>query len=727
MTSAGVLSCFLSRLRERGRVRAGAFAKASSSVSPSALTPALSPRGEGATQRHFLKTLLMAWLFACSSFSFAAQRALLVGVSELVNQPQSLWLQAPRNDVMLMRDALLKHGFAAPDITVLADGVSGAALPESRAIHEALGRLLAQSKSGDFVLLYFSGHGARWRDGTKRYQEPDGLAENFLARDVRGAVGVDTALSGGVRDVDFDAWVQAFLARNVFVWSVFDTCAATSMTRSANAAVPTAMAEGPADDEVRWRGLRAAQLRGAVPMVAAADASTPIAPPASERVARARYVAFFASESHQITPELRLPRKSRGAQPQGLLTWAVVGALERRPATWRELFDGVLSFYPPVIDELAQRFPTRELPSPVAEGNLDAQLFANSAAAASTRPVWRAQRSGDTLVLQAGLIDGLQPQQEVRLAATMEDGTVRSAQARLLHAEIDSARVAVPPAMRALSGAASWSASPLAPPPSLALRVRSDKGSLPPRMSLDYPASVISVGNAPAPGEAPADVRWTDLGAAGQRIEMLSPALRSGSEAATQVLPDQAALRRRLEALARLKWWTQLSALGNGSSAQVDGLEAVLEIWSGERLVRSEPVQKAGPSLLPLRSGERAALSVRNASGHSIDMVVVGVDAQGSLRAVYPDDPGETNRFERGTQAAPAAKRFELPWLDAPGSRLLVLASTASPYSSPRLFGAGPVDAGAPEVRVRGQLSEGKARQTFAAMVHWAGDAPPAK
>ncbi len=706
--------------------RAGVGASGASIGRSACPHPNLPPEGEGAMRSRCLRLLLPLALLVFGNAVFAAQRALLVGVSELVNQPQSLWLQAPRNDVMLMREALLKQGFAAPDITVLADGVSGAALPESRAIHEALGRLLAQSKSGDFVLLYFSGHGARWRDGTKRYQEPDGLAENFLARDVRGAVGVDTVLAGGVRDVDFDAWVQAFLARNVFVWSVFDTCAATSMTRSANAGAATATAEGPADDEVRWRGLRAAQLRGAAP-TAMAEASAPSAPPASERVARARYVAFFASESHQITPELRLPRKSRGAQPQGLLTWAVVGALERRPATWRELFDGVLSFYPPVIDELAQRFPTRELPSPVAEGNLDAQLFANSAVAASTRPVWRAQRSGDTLTLQAGLIDGLQPQQEVRLAATMEDGTVRSAQARLLQAEIDSARVAVPPALRALSGAASWSAAPLAPPPALALRVRSDKGSLPPRMNLDYPASVVSAGHAPAPGEAPADVRWTDLGAAGQRIEVLSPALRSGSEAATQVLPDQAALRRRLEALARLKWWTQLSALGNGSSAQVDGLEAVLEIWSGERLVRSEPVQKAGASLLPLRSGERAALSVRNASGHSIDMVVVGVDAQGGLRAVYPDDPGETNRFERGTRDAPAAKRFELPWFDAPGGRLLVLASTASPYSSPRLFGAGPVEAAAPEVRVRGQLSEGKVRQTFAAMVHWAGDAPPAK
>ena len=141
---------------------------------------------------------------------------------------------------------------------------------------------------------------------------------------MRGAVGVDSALAGGVRDVDFDGWVQAFLARGVFVWSVFDTCAATSMTRNAAAAVP-AVAEGPADDEVRWRGLRAGQLR-AVP--AAVPLAAPAAPPVAERVARARYVAFFASESHQITPELRLPRQGRNARPQGLLTWAVAGALE---------------------------------------------------------------------------------------------------------------------------------------------------------------------------------------------------------------------------------------------------------------------------------------------------------------------------------------------------------------------------------------------------------------
>ncbi len=112
---------------------------------PSAPSPAA--QGEGRHAMRFLQVLLVLWLLACCTLAFATQRALLVGVSELVNQPQALWLQAPRNDVMLMRDALLKQGFAAPDIAVLADGVSGAALPESQAIHDALARLLAQSRA----------------------------------------------------------------------------------------------------------------------------------------------------------------------------------------------------------------------------------------------------------------------------------------------------------------------------------------------------------------------------------------------------------------------------------------------------------------------------------------------------------------------------------------------------------------------------------------------------
>ncbi|MGJ7614513.1 MULTISPECIES: caspase family protein [unclassified Variovorax] len=661
-----------------------------------------------------MQALLVLWLLACGSLAFATPRALLVGVSELVNQPQALWLQAPRNDVMLMRDALLKQGFAAPDITVLADGVGGAALPESQAIHDALARLLAQSKGGDFVLLYFSGHGTRLRDTAKRYQEPDGLSENFLARDVRGTLGADTVLTGDLRDVDFDAWIQSFLAKNVFIASVFDTCSANSMTRGTADAPATA--EGPPGDEVRWRGLRATQLAGGN-----APARLMPVPMPAEAVPRARYVAFFASESHQITPELRLPRNARNARPQGLLTWAVVEALSRRPATWRDLFESVLALYPPVIDELAQRFPTRELPSPVAEGNLDAPLFANSGAPASTRPVWRAQRSGDSLSVKAGLLDGLAPQQEVRVLATLDDGTVRSAAATVAQIKLGGAWLAVPTALKEVPGSAFWSVTPLGEPAATALRVRTDK-PLPAGLSLDYPAAIRTADEASG-----ADVRWTDQGASGHRLELLAPmfgAALSTVAVPAVLVPDTAALRRRLQALAQLKWLGQLQAYGSGG--QLDGFDAALEVWNGDTLLRSTSVAQAASVLPSLRAGERMRLSVRNTGGRSLDLVVAGIDARGTLQSVYPDALGDTNRFKRGTPEQPAVQRFELPWLDAAGdARLLVMAVPVVPYSAPRLFGLSFAQADVSQVRVRGGQPppERGEREVFAALLRRDGTA----
>jgi hypothetical protein len=436
-------------------------------------------------------------------------------------------------------------------------------------------------------------------------------------------------------------------------------------------------------------------------------------------VARARYVAFFASESHQITPELRLPRKTRNARPQGLLTWAVVEALSRRPATWRDLFDGVLALYPPVIDELAQRFPTRELPSPVAEGNLDAPLFANSGAPASTRPVWRAQRSGDSLALKAGLLDGLALQQEVRILATLEDGSMRSAPATIAQIKLGGAWLAVPAALKDVSGGAFWSVTPLSEPAATTLRVRADR-PLPAGLSLDYPAAIRAVNDDSSNNSATADVRWTDLGPAGQRLELLAPLF--GATVSTLVLPDTAALRRRLQALAQLKWLAQLQAYGK--DGQLDGFDAALEVWNADKLLRSVPVAQAASVLPSLRAGERVRLSVRNTSGRSLDLVIAGIDARGTLQSVYPDELGETNRFKRGTPEQPAVKRFDLPWLDAAGdARLLVMAVPATPYSAPRLFGVAYAQADVSEVRVRGgQLpAESGERQVFAALLRRSG------
>ncbi len=651
---------------------------------------------------------LFLLLWAAAGLAHAVPRALLVGVSELVNQPATLWLQAPRNDVTLMRDTLLRQGFQPQDVTVLADGVAGAAQPDAAGVHEALTRLLNSSRSGDFVLLYFSGHGTRFREPLKQYQEPDGLAESFLARDARGVNGVEAGVAGGIRDVDFEAWVKAFLARNVFVWAVFDTCSATSMTRG-GASTP----EDPeaAQDEVRFRGVRAGQLVRGAP----APKTLP-APQVRESPPRARYVAFFASESHQVTPELKLPRKSRDARAHGLLTWAIAESLGRKPATWRELYAGVLSLYPPVIDELEKRFPTRELPSPVAEGALDALVFSNAPAPASTRPVWPAQRAGASLVVRAGLLDGLEPGQAVRVVSVLPDGATRLADARVGAAEMDSARLDVPASLATASGAAVWSVTPRSDPVEATLRVRADR--LPDGLALEYPASIRLV-----PEGGSADVRLVESGAGGSgRLEVLAAALYAGDTApAAEPWPDTDTLRRRLQSLAQVKWLTRLEALA--ADGAMDGFSAVLELAQPGATPRSEPM--AGRMQLKLSAADgTSSLVVRNTSGQSVDLVVVAVDARGAVHTLYPKDSSATNRFERGTRQTPATKKLALPAWGA--GWLAVVASPAQAQSLPRLYGLQARDDGA-DVRVRGQLTPEKGRPVFASVARWGYRAAPDK
>lgn len=624
----------------------------------------------------------------------ATQRALLVGVSELVNQTPEVWLSAPRNDVLLMRRALLAQGLAPANIALLADGVEGAELPSAQRVHQALRDLLEKSGSGDLVVLYFSGHGMRWRDPERRLQEPDGLSEHFLARDARGRLGTGRALAGDIRDTDMDRWIQAFLARNVFVWAVFDTCSATSMTRSARPA-PAPEAQIP-EDEVRFRGLRAEQLATTPETVDAPAAAIPSAPP----IARARYVAFFASESHQVTPELKLPRGDRSAAPQGLLTWAIAESLARKPATWRDLFTHVINLYPPVIEELERRFPARELPSPVAEGALDAPLLANTAPSLTTAPQWLAQRIGAKLTIPAGEFDGLEPGIAVRIMAQSPSGQVSHAVARVISTDASVSQIDVPPILAAQHAGSSWIVSPQEMPRGAMLRASGAIDAVG-GLSLEYPAS-IELSNA-----QPGDLHIERAGS-GFKVKY---ALNTTIEFSTK---EQ--LGAFLQSAATFRWLDRLTELA--SNRRVEGFSANLQLLEGERLLRSMPLQGA-PTPPRVAAGQRLAIEVLNQSGSSVDLRIVGVDARGHRYDIYPRSSAETNRFESGSRERPARKSFELPAeLSHSGGRIALVAAPARPISAPRLFGVSPSFEMA-DVRVRGQLTPARERQVQAASLRW--------
>ncbi len=84
---------------------------------------------------------------------FAENHAVLIGVKEY-QADEKLNLEGPVNDVMALRETLGKYGFSPQNITSLTDSQA-----TKENILKALRALRVTTKPGDFIFVYFSGHG----------------------------------------------------------------------------------------------------------------------------------------------------------------------------------------------------------------------------------------------------------------------------------------------------------------------------------------------------------------------------------------------------------------------------------------------------------------------------------------------------------------------------------------------------------------------------------------
>ena len=165
----------------------------------------------------YLAALFVAAALVGPAAAQGTVRAVLVGVSDYLHLDADL--RGPRNDVGLMRAALLARGVERDAITMLSeDGET----PTRAAILAALDDLAAQSGPGDTALFYFSGHGTQApdRDG----DEMGGLDEIFLPADARGWSGSAGAVENAITDDDFRAKAQAILATGARLVAVLDAC-----------------------------------------------------------------------------------------------------------------------------------------------------------------------------------------------------------------------------------------------------------------------------------------------------------------------------------------------------------------------------------------------------------------------------------------------------------------------------------------------------------------------
>ena len=298
------------------------------------------------------------------------------------------------NDVDLMRRTLAEK-FGASEISMLVgwDDAHEESRPTEKNVRAALERLAAtEYRHGDRVIVHYSGHGVQQPDDGD--DESDGLDEAWLLADGRKIKSVDAAgkprddYAGTLRDDELGARLRAIRDRGASVWCIMDCCHSATGTR------------GATDPQARTRGLDAAvvgiDLRPTVSIAAPnAHQGSPMddASQGSEGL-----VVFYAAQSFQKVPEVRLPDDAGMEKSYGLLTTTVARGLRRcgRQLTFAELFEHVVAGY----REMGRQNEVQ----PLSEGDIGRPVFDEGRGLSTPLFV---RRIDARLELTAGMLNGL--------------------------------------------------------------------------------------------------------------------------------------------------------------------------------------------------------------------------------------------------------------------------------------------------------------------------------
>ncbi|MES2549069.1 MAG: caspase family protein [Pseudomonadota bacterium] len=317
--------------------------------------------------------------------------ALLIGANQYPNLEERWWLKGPANDVQLVAQYLTTEApvpFASENVTVLSDGVAGSTPPTLGAIRGAFADLTAEVQPGDFVYLHFSGHGTQ-APALDPATELDGLDELFLPVDIGPWSDQVGAVENALVDDEIGALIDGLRAKGANVWAVFDSCHSGTATRAVTSA----------EDDVRVRQLPPQALGIDVDAV---EVSRSVDPRATEApfdggAGQGSFVAFFAAQTNEVTPEKNLPRGKPGRKPQGVFTWTLMETLAEYPnATYGQLGQEVLRRY--AVKNLAKS-------TPLFEGDLDQVVFGGEGGARVSQ--WQAEVTDAGFTIPAGTLHGL--------------------------------------------------------------------------------------------------------------------------------------------------------------------------------------------------------------------------------------------------------------------------------------------------------------------------------
>lgn len=360
--------------------------------------------------------LLSSALCLCALPAVARENyALLIGANEYRNLDERWWLNGPKNDVEMVRDYLLSEApvpFTADHVTLLTDGVEGVQPATLQAIRDAVADLTAKAQPGDFIYLHFSGHGTR-APATNDPTELDGMDELFLPVDIGPWNNSIGAVENALVDDEIGRMIDGLRAKGADVWVVFDSCHSGTATRAVDAG----------DDDVRMRqldpsvlGLDAEAMEDVVSRsVGEEDPRAAEEPPVDVKAGGdgGAFVAFYAAQTNEVTPEKKLPKGKPDRKPHGVFTYTIFETIAEHPgATYGQIAEEVLRKYS--VKNLAKS-------TPLFEGDLDHVAFSGDAAPPVRQ--WQATAEGADFTIPAGELHGIAEGDLLAVMATAADAT----------------------------------------------------------------------------------------------------------------------------------------------------------------------------------------------------------------------------------------------------------------------------------------------------------------
>lgn len=351
------------------------------------------------------RNLVISSLFAILAVGLDAQAstgyALIVGVSHYSSLDERFQLDGPKYDAQMVAAYLKKQRsglFKQDHIQVLADGVAGAGVPTKAAIQSGIDTIAKQAVEGDFVFMHFSGHGSQQPAKIGDLSETDGRDELFLPGDI-GAWddGLGTVKNALVDD-EIGDMIGRIRKKGAFVWVVFDSCHSGTVTRGAPSGEDVRMRKvGPSALGIPQAAMDAADLNATKTRGKGSEPESPFIKVGGTTGKLGGLVAFYAAQSNEQAPEMRLPQGEEGRQPHGLFTFTLLQTITEHPGiTYRRAAQEVLQRYSAL---------NMDRPTPLFEGDMESRVFGSTQV--DEKPQWVLEKRNAEIHISAGSLSRL--------------------------------------------------------------------------------------------------------------------------------------------------------------------------------------------------------------------------------------------------------------------------------------------------------------------------------